>query len=192
LGLRERKKAATHAAIQAEAMRLFTDHGFEATTVEMVAAAANVSPVTCYRYFPTKESLVLSDDYDSLIVAGIQAQPQALGLADRVEAGVVAALSRLGGRGLAMVRVRLRLVERTPQLRARLWDQQARTAALLAAALGPADLGTAAVAAACLSVMTVAMTEWAARPEGEDPTRVLRAAFDGLRGAWSSTRPAGS
>jgi AcrR family transcriptional regulator len=60
-GLRERKKAQVHAAIQREGQRLFSAHGFEATTVEAIAAACDVSPATVYRYFPTKEDIVFAD-----------------------------------------------------------------------------------------------------------------------------------
>ncbi|MFJ9381224.1 TetR/AcrR family transcriptional regulator [Streptomyces sp. NPDC101455] len=59
-GLRERKKAKTRTIIQARALRLFTEQGYAATTVEHVAAAADVSPSTVFRYFPTKTDLVLS------------------------------------------------------------------------------------------------------------------------------------
>jgi AcrR family transcriptional regulator len=60
-GLRERKKAQVRAAIQREGQRLFSAHGFEATTVEAIAAACDVSPATVYRYFPTKEDIVFAD-----------------------------------------------------------------------------------------------------------------------------------
>ena len=59
--LRERKKADTHDAIRAAAADLFLQHGFERTTMEMVAEAANVSVRTVFRYFPTKEDLFFGD-----------------------------------------------------------------------------------------------------------------------------------
>jgi AcrR family transcriptional regulator len=62
LGLRERKKIKTRQAIRREAFRLFDAHGFAATTVEQIADAAEVSPSTFFRYFPSKESLLLADD----------------------------------------------------------------------------------------------------------------------------------
>ncbi|MBB4912449.1 TetR/AcrR family transcriptional regulator [Actinophytocola algeriensis] len=79
-GLRERKKAKTKAAIQRHAVRLFTEQGFAATTVEQIAEAAEVSPSTVFRYFPTKEELVVFDPYDPVIFAEFQRQPPELSL----------------------------------------------------------------------------------------------------------------
>lgn len=58
-GLRERKKEATHAAIQRVALELFELHGYEATTVEDIAGAAGVSARTFFRYFESKIDLVV-------------------------------------------------------------------------------------------------------------------------------------
>jgi len=58
-GLRARKKARTHDAIADAAISLFLTHGFDQVSVTDVAAAAEVSKPTLFRYFPTKEDLVL-------------------------------------------------------------------------------------------------------------------------------------
>ena len=60
-GLRERKKAATRAAIHDGAMRLFAAHGFAGTTIDQIAEAADVSRATVFTYFPTKEDIVFGD-----------------------------------------------------------------------------------------------------------------------------------
>src|SRR5689334_13716823 len=78
LGLRERKKAKTRAAIQEHALRLFRKQGYEETTVEQIADAAEVSPSTFFRYFPTKEDVVLYDAFDPLLIEAFRAQPPEL------------------------------------------------------------------------------------------------------------------
>ncbi|WP_062394364.1 TetR/AcrR family transcriptional regulator [Gordonia phthalatica] len=69
MGLRERKKLATRVALRKAAFDLFAEHGYDATTTSQIAAAADVSPATFFRYFATKEALILEDDYDPLFLA---------------------------------------------------------------------------------------------------------------------------
>jgi AcrR family transcriptional regulator len=60
--LRERKKLATWRAIQSAARQLFDEQGYEATTVEQIAAAANVSRATFFNYFAGKDATLLDQD----------------------------------------------------------------------------------------------------------------------------------
>jgi AcrR family transcriptional regulator len=62
LTLRERKKLATWRAIQSAALRLFDEQGYEATTVEQIAAAADVSRATFFNYFAGKDATLLDQD----------------------------------------------------------------------------------------------------------------------------------
>lgn len=62
MNLRERKKLATWRAIRSTALRLFDEQGYEATTVEQIAAASTVSRATFFNYFASKEAVVFDQD----------------------------------------------------------------------------------------------------------------------------------
>ncbi|MEV6279058.1 TetR/AcrR family transcriptional regulator [Nocardia sp. NPDC051832] len=64
----ERKKLQAMREIQRTALDLFDEHGFRSITVEQVAAASQVSPSSIYRYFGTKEALILWDEYDPKLI----------------------------------------------------------------------------------------------------------------------------
>src|SRR5689334_3658651 len=65
-GLRERWRAKARQTIQERALDLFDERGFGAVTIEEIAAAAEVSPSSVYRYFGTKEGLIVADEFDTM------------------------------------------------------------------------------------------------------------------------------
>lgn len=67
-GLRERKKQKTRVALEATAFGLFEQHGYEATTVEEIAEASDVSPRTFFRYFGSKNEVVFGQHPEHLEV----------------------------------------------------------------------------------------------------------------------------
>lgn len=74
-GLRERKKRQTREAVRSAAFRLFEQFGYPNTTVEQIAAAADISPRTFFRYFPTKAALLIPDQLMEPILALFLAAP---------------------------------------------------------------------------------------------------------------------
>jgi AcrR family transcriptional regulator len=132
---RARKKAATKHAIQEHALRLFIEKGYDATTVEEIAAAAGVSHMTFFRYFPRKEEVVEYDEYDPLLEELVAARP--------ADEPPLTALHRAIRTGLAQIlatdhkalRIRTRLVLRNPVLRSRNLLAQDTSRELLAQAL---------------------------------------------------------
>ena len=74
-GLRDRKKVQTREAIRREAMRLIKEDGYANTTVEQIAEAAEVSPSTFFRYFPSKEMVLMANDLDLVTIEALGQQP---------------------------------------------------------------------------------------------------------------------
>jgi AcrR family transcriptional regulator len=126
-GLRERKKAKTRAAIQEHALRLFAEQGYEATTVGEIADAAEVSPSTFFRYFPTKEDVVLYDALDPLLLAAMEAQPLDLSPVGAIRAAMRQVFGRAPADVLAQQDERAALIFSVPELRMRMLDDAARS-----------------------------------------------------------------
>ncbi|WP_432094242.1 TetR/AcrR family transcriptional regulator [Streptomyces sp. bgisy100] len=167
LGLRERKKIRTRQAIRRAAYRLFQEQGYDATPVERIAEAAEVSPSTVFRYFPTKEDIVLTDEYDPLLEGALRARPEDEPPLDSVRHVVVETLRRLLADGREELALRAGLVFRVPALRARMWERQADTARLLCRVLAertgrPADdLDLRVFTAAVLGALHETLLHWA-------------------------------
>jgi AcrR family transcriptional regulator len=133
MGLRERKKANVRTTIQREALRLFSEKGFDATTVEQIAEAANVSAATFYRYFTSKEDSVVTDEYDPIVVQSIMERPSDEPLIDAVRSVMTEVMVRymVRDRELLVARYALRL--RTPSLAAAFYEEQERSQEMFAA-----------------------------------------------------------
>jgi len=173
IGLRERKKARTRAAIQAEAMRLFREQGYQATTVEQIAEAAEVSPSTFFRYFPTKEDVVLWDDFDPLIVEAFRERPSNELPITAMRAAFATAFRRISPEDLDRVRERTRLTMEVPELRAASLEQFSGTVQLLAAIVGErvgkpvSDMAVLALAGAVVGVAMSVMLAATADPDAD-------------------------
>jgi AcrR family transcriptional regulator len=172
-GLRERKKAKTRAAIQRHALRLFHEQGYSATTVDQIAAAAEISQSTFFRYFPTKEATVLYDAFDPILVAAALAQPAELSPLAALRATVDTIREQITGEAWEAERRRQLLVFREPELRSAIMDQFAEGLDLLADLAArrtgrPADdFETRNWAGAVVGVIMAAFLGAAADPEAD-------------------------
>lgn len=130
--LRERKKRKTKAALQAHALRLFSRQGYAATTVEQIAAAAEVSPSTFFRYFPTKESVVMFDSLDAQVADAFYNQSAHLNVAQALKGAVSAVFAEATEERLEVEDQRIQLVRTEPSLRAYMIDEMVHGVGLLA------------------------------------------------------------
>lgn len=119
-GLRERKKAKTRAAIQRHALRLFREQGYEATTVNQIAEAAEISPSTFFRYFPTKEDVVLYDALDPITFASFAAQPAELSPIEAMRQAIREVYAAMSPEDLQEQRERGLLIFSVPELSSRM------------------------------------------------------------------------
>ncbi|WP_327289024.1 TetR/AcrR family transcriptional regulator [Streptomyces sp. NBC_01198] len=175
-GLRERKKVRTRQAIRAAAYRLFAEHGYDATPVDRIAAEADVSPSTVFRYFPTKEDIVLTDEYDDAMADMLRLRPA--GEPPLVSVRMVMHESLSGilgdpGQRAEMVQ-REELVRDVPAIRARAHESMSATGRLLGGIIAdrtgrPADaLEVRVFTAAVFAVLHEATMFWVEKAREED------------------------
>ncbi len=118
MSLRDDKRRWTMREVQAAALDLFEANGYEAVSVEAIAAAAGVSAPTVYRHFGSKERIVLWDDYDPDLLAAISRETARLPPLAAIEAGLIAALDAVYEADAKRVLRRAKLLSRHPDLRA--------------------------------------------------------------------------
>jgi AcrR family transcriptional regulator len=115
MGRRERKKAATRAAILDAATALFLERGFDGVSVREIADKADVSPKTVFTHFPQKEALVFSDEDErhERLVAAVSGRPPGTTISDALKAHY---LSEIAAMRSGPQRQILTLMEETPAL----------------------------------------------------------------------------
>ncbi len=175
IGLRERKKRQTREAIQAAAFRLFGEHGFAGTTVDDIAAAADVSARTFFTHFASKHEVILGlfPEKVEALRRRLQEYPAD---ADPLEM-VRDVLRSLAASIDSTRRLSLftELAESEPALRARALEQLDVIEHVLAEAVGErlgtdpdTDLHTRLIAAAATTTVHIAVSVWHRRGEGDD------------------------
>jgi AcrR family transcriptional regulator len=180
-GLRERKKAKTRAAIQEHAVRLFREQGYDATTVEQIAEAAEVSPSTVFRYYPTKEDLVVTDEYDPLLIEAFHAQPPGLSPIQVLRNALRATFHNVSSSELTVQRERIMLVLSVPALWGASLDNITQTMRLLTDMVAeregrtPDDAAVRTFSGAVFGVMLEVMFRWVGDPGMDTPAELDRA-----------------
>jgi AcrR family transcriptional regulator len=189
-GLRELTRRAVQAEIASTAMELFLEQGFEETTVDQIAAAVGMSGRSVFRYFATKEDMVLGEMRaigDDLAAALLRrpASEEPWEALRRALDEPLAALDSDGGKALA----RATMLSTTPALRAAQQQKHAQWHELLIPVLAPRlkspsstrELRAHAIVSAALSCLDVAVDEWT-RSGGTKPLdRLLDSAIQAVR-----------
>ena len=183
---RQRKKAATSDRIRASALRLFREQGYDATTVEQIAAAAGVSHMTFFRYFPTKEDVALYDGYDPLIASFIAQTPAGWPLIERIRAVLVQGLRQIYDTDRDTLLAQVKLIVSTPALRERQWAGQLATQQVILQALEVdardprASFQARVTVAACLAAAGTAVLTWVENDGAPELPDLIEQAFDTL------------
>ncbi|MFP5450304.1 MAG: TetR family transcriptional regulator [Thermoleophilia bacterium] len=175
-GLRARKKLETRRRIEAVALDLFARDGFDATTVEAIAAAAAISPRTFFHYFPTKEDVVLADYADRLtrITDLLGARPPSEPAWSALRAAFLVVSADYETERPGLIR-RFRIMAATPSVSARSlqlqadWENRlAEVIARRASARPDGDIDARLLASAALAAMRSSLRHWLAT-EGSEP-----------------------
>jgi AcrR family transcriptional regulator len=167
-GLRERRKALTAAELEAAAYRLFGERGFDNVTVDDIAAEADVSRRTFFRYFASKEDVLLADHFVQLarLRDAMDARPPNEPIVTALRNALLSLADDFEERK-EMIITRGRIMRDTPSLQARslvhqrLWEDAMQEMVADRLGVDPVkDLRPGVVSAATLAAMRVAFTNW--------------------------------
>ena len=134
-GLRERKRMRTRETVRREAFRLFELNGYTQTTVDQIAEAADVSPRTFFRYFPTKESVLFNDDLLQPIIDAFLAAPEELSPVAAYRYAAAQVFSAMAGPEYEYLMARQRLLYSLPEAKGALWNEHVGAIRLLTTAI---------------------------------------------------------
>jgi AcrR family transcriptional regulator len=195
-GLRERKKARTREAIIDAALDLFGRKGFEATTIEDIAAAADVSPRTFFRYFDSKVDLVMAHNeaHGDKIGPLIAARPATEGPLEALRQVLQQMLLERLAEPSVVREFQVMMSSPTLRKMARehFYEEEAELISAFAARLGTGDDDLTAnvmASAAAATIWTVVERWLAGGKEVERLPSMIDEAFALLEAGFSGTRP---
>jgi AcrR family transcriptional regulator len=165
------------------ALQMFFEKGYDATTVEEIVAAVEVSPSTFYRHFPAKSDVVVefSRMHLQTLGAAVAERPAEESLSDALAAAIQAEAADVGP-DTGSIKQFEDLLAKNAELRGRLLRELNNDLPLIAAriaprlGLKPADLRTEVVANAISSTIRVSLERWARSTGKQSPFQVLQAA----------------
>ncbi|VIO73331.1 Putative mycofactocin biosynthesis transcriptional regulator MftR [Bradyrhizobium ivorense] len=188
-GLRARKRQETRERLTRAAMALFLERGFEATTLDDIVAAANVSRRTFFHYFASKEDVVLAwqEDGTAALVAAVAARPASESMLQAAENAIIELVRQLDPReAIALARLK----RDNPALQARdqaKYEKMERELAdaLLKRANHKADrMKARLVAMITTGAMRVGADLWTADGAREKPELFAKRMFAAIRGIF--------
>lgn len=189
-GLRERHRKRTAADLEEAALTLFCERGFDAVTIDDIAAAADVSRRTFFRYFASKEDVILSDHPKRLdeLQAALDRRPTEEPALTALRNAIMSMAGTYEEDREHMLR-RFRLMTTTPALEARSlclqrnWETAVTEMVAARMGVGPAeDLRPGVVAATTMAAMRVATVNWLAGDGKGDVLVIVAEALDLLDG----------
>jgi AcrR family transcriptional regulator len=186
LGLRERKRRQTRERLTRVAMALFLERGFEATTLDDIASAADISRRSFFHYFASKEDVVFAwhEESTAALIAAVAARPANESMLTAAENAISAMVRQLEpGEAMAMAQLK----RDNPALQARDQVKYEKLERALAEALGKRAghkterLQARLVAMIATGAMRIGGELWAAEGAREKPEALAKRTFAALR-----------
>ena len=187
VGLRERKRLATHQRIADEAARLASEKGVAATTIEEIAAAAQIGRATFFRYFDAKEVAVaegFSLPWLHLVIDNLDAQPEGLTAMEAVRETFGGFAPILDADGTSLVLQQARMAVASPGLQAWTLHVYVRFEKAIAASVAgrfpdlvPDDPRPLLVGALTMSAVRISLDTWLASDGRKDLPSLLQSAL---------------
>jgi AcrR family transcriptional regulator len=177
MGLREKKAARTRERIRDAAIKLFSEKGYDATTVEEIAEAAEVGSSTVYRFYASKESILMADFPHHGIALALR-ERTAKHPEEPLEPALAHAIQAALAKSDERILVIRDILDRSPGPRAALWDMVDEELLFLQETLAermgkdPSDLGVYLTATLTLAVYSRAADRWRADPAAATVTQI--------------------
>jgi AcrR family transcriptional regulator len=189
-GLRQRKQQQTRERLTRMAMALFLKRGFEATTLDDIAAAADISRRSFFHYFASKEDVVFAwqEEITAALIAAVAARPVNESMLAAAENAISAMVRQLKpGEAIAMARLK----RDNPALQARDQVKYEKLERALAEALGKRAghkterLQARLVAMIATGAMRIGGEAWAAEGAREKPEVLVKRTFSAMRAIFN-------